>query len=101
MIRGCQLANHFGVTLRNVQIIQPSKITLEKFQVMISESRMFQENDGWDDCAGLNAADKTSKPSKSPKIQSLLDEIINDNSSKEQCISQGSSQKTELSQKNK
>ena len=32
----------------------------------------------WDDCAGLNAADKTSKPSKNPKIQSLLGEIIND-----------------------
>ena len=52
----------------------------------------------WDDCAGLNAADKTSKPFKSPKIQSLLDEIINDNSSKEQSISQGSSQKRKLSQ---
>ena len=35
----------------------------------------------WEDCAGLNvAADKTSKLSKSPKIQSLIDEIINDGS---------------------
>ena len=32
----------------------------------------------WDDCDGLNAADKNSKPSKSPTIQPLLDEIIND-----------------------
>ena len=42
----------------------------------------------WDDCARLNAAaaEKTSKPSKSPKIQSLLDEIINDSSIKEQSI---------------
>ena len=53
----------------------------------------------WDDCAGLNAADKTSKPSKSPKIRSLLHEIINDNSTKKQCISQGSLQMTKFSQK--
>ena len=56
----------------------------------------------WDDCAGLNAVapDKTSKPSKSPKIQSLLfGEIINDKLTKERCISQGSSKKTKLSQK--
>ena len=32
------------------------------------------------DSAELNAADKTSKPFKNPKIQSLLDEIINDSS---------------------
>ena len=32
------------------------------------------------DSAELNAADKTSKPFKSLKIQSLLDEIINDSS---------------------
>ena len=53
----------------------------------------------WDECAGLNAADKSSKPSKSPKIRSLLDEIINDNSAKEQCIPQGRSQKKKFSQK--
>ena len=53
----------------------------------------------WDDCAGLNAAYQISKPFKSPKIQSLLDEIINDNLTKEKSISQGSSQKTELLQK--
>ena len=54
----------------------------------------------WHACAGLNSAtDKTSKPSKSSKIQSLLHEIINDNSTKKQCISQGSSRKTKLSQK--
>ena len=56
-----------------------------------------------DDGAGLNAADKTNKPSESPKIQSLLDEFINDNSNKEQCRSQGRSQgrsqKTKFSQK--
>ena len=45
----------------------------------------------------MNAAAKTSKSSKSPKIQSLLDEIINDNSTKEQCISRGRSQKTKFS----
>ena len=45
----------------------------------------------WGDCTGLYAAEKTSKPSKSQKIQSLLDEIINDSSIKEQSISQGSS----------
>ena len=49
------------------------------------------------DSAELNAAaSKTSKPIKNPKIQSLLDEIINDNSSREQSISQGSSQKRKL-----
>ena len=33
----------------------------------------------WDDCAELNAAtDKTCKPPKNPRIQSLLDEVIND-----------------------
>ena len=43
------------------------------------------------DSAEINAAaDKTSKPIKNPRIQSLPDEIINDNSSREQSISQGS-----------
>ena len=32
----------------------------------------------WDDCAGLNAA--TDKTSRNPKIQALIDEIINDGS---------------------
>ena len=35
-----------------------------------------------------DSADKTSRPIKHPTIQSLLDEIINDNSSREQSISQ-------------
>ena len=34
----------------------------------------------WDDCAGLNAG--TDKTSKNPKIQALIDEIINDGSMK-------------------
>ena len=52
------------------------------------------------DSAELNAAaDKPNKPIKNPKIQSLLDEIINDNSSREQSISQGSSQKKKLPRK--
>ena len=46
-----------------------------------------------------DAADKTSKPIKNPEVQSLLDEIINDNLSREQSISQGSSQKRKLPQK--
>ena len=38
-----------------------------------------------DDCAGLNdAADKTSKLPKNPKIQSLIDEIIDDGSTEDQ-----------------
>ena len=76
--RGCDLANHFGVTHRSVQIILPSKISLEKFQVMISERRMFLENDCGTICAA--AADKTSKLSKNPKFQSLIAEIIIDGS---------------------
>ena len=77
---GCQRCNktfaspnYYGITNKNVE----DSLTLEIFQVMISESKMFQEND-CGNCAGLNAADKTSKLSKNPKIQSQIDEIIND-----------------------
>ena len=58
-----------------VNLLLSSKVLLEKFRVIISESKMFQENDCWMILL-LNAADKTSKPFKNPKIQSLLDEII-------------------------
>ena len=45
------------------------------------------------------AADKTNKPLNKPKIRYLLDGIINDNSSREQSVSQGSSQNRKLPQK--
>ena len=100
MTRRCHLANHFGVTQKCADYPTIKDLVREVSSNDIGEQDVPRKR-LWDDCAGLNAAvDKTSKLSKSSKIQSLLlDEIINDNSTKEQCISQGSSQKTKLSQK--
>ena len=66
VIKYLQILNHYGITNKDVE----DSLTLEIFQLMISESKMFQEND----CgmtSELSSADK--KPSKNPKMQSLID----------------------------
>ena len=73
----CHLANHFGVTQKCADNPTIKDLVREVSSNDIGEQDVPRER-LWDDCAGLNAADMTSKPSKKPKIQSLLDEIIND-----------------------
>ena len=79
MTRGCHIVNHCDVKHKKVHIILPPKIMLQKFRIMIPESNDVPRKRWWDDSAEFNAAtDKTCQPAKNPRIQSLLDEVVND-----------------------
>ena len=77
--KGCQFVNHFGVTQKCTDNPTITDIVREVSRDVIGEKDVSRKR-LWHDCAGLNAADNISNSSKCPKIQSLLDEIFNDNS---------------------